>query len=420
MMSELRDQYYVRAVTELGDTHKIVTSQDIYSKNGTMLVASGVAITSKLYHHLVHHVLLKPLDLSLSSEQVVDAETIWRDTQNLITGNPKLEKMVDIIDKGFPLRKGILSIHLPHTLDFKLTVAREKYPDIYQHSLSVLIMSVYLARCDGMNLVEEGYVAIAALFHDIGMLHINPSLLDPQHVMSHEERRHLYAHPLTAYLLLHEFPELPKHIADAVLDHHERMDGRGYPRGLRDNKISRYAQILAISEVSAKALESGSTPEQWQKLQLMLRLNYKQFGSGLIGYLSVLRDANCVEMTASSSDTDALVAQVRLIAKLFEDFDQHSDEGHSNEVYDFAQVRLSGLRLNLLGAGFDPHDPEELIQRFISDPDCMPDYEPLLQEIYWQLKMLALDISRHWPEHERSKEVDYAWLGKLNLLLIAA
>ncbi|MEQ1814336.1 MAG: HD domain-containing phosphohydrolase [Candidatus Nitrotoga sp.] len=413
-MNELRDEHYVRAVTELGDTHKIVTSQDIYSKNGVMLVASGVAITSKLYDRLVHHVLLKPLDLSLSSEQVINAETIWRDTQNLILGNSKLERMVDIIDKGFPLRKGILSIHLPKTLTFKLTVAREKYPDIYQRSLSILIMCVYLARCDGMSLDEEGYMIIAALFHDMGMLHINPVLLDPHHVMSREERRHLYAHPLTAYLFLHEFPELPRYIADAVLDHHERMDGRGYPRGLRGNKISRYAQILAIAEVSARALEPSATLDQWKKLEWMLKLNYKQFGSGLIGHLSVLRDGSDADVTVNSCDTDALVAQVRLIAKLLEDFGQYSDAGHSNEVYDFAQARLAGLRLELLEAGFDPHDPEELIQRFIDDPDCVPEYEPLLQETHWQLKTLVLDISRHWPEQERSKEVNYAWLGDIS------
>lgn len=417
-MSELRDQHYLRAVTELGDTRKIIANQDIYSQSGMKLVASGVTITSGLYERLVQHVLKKPLDISLSTEEMVEAETIWSDVQGLVQKNIKLGKVMGIIDTGCTLRQTILSIHLPAPLAFKLTVAREKYPDIYQHSLSILIMNVYLARCDGMNLNEEGYMAIAALFHDIGLLHIDPGLLDPAHVMSSEERRHLYAHPLTAYLLLREFPELSRCIADAVLEHHERMDGRGYPRGLKDDKISRYGQIIAIAEVSAKAFEPDSPAGQWQKLEVMLKLNSRQYGKGLIGFLSALRDD--ADVTAGTNDTDVLVAQVGLIAKLFEEFDQHAaGGGQDNEIYDFAQTRLSQLRLELLDAGFDPHDPEELIQRFADDPECISEYAPLLKESLWQFKTLVLDISRHWAQEVHAKKTDYGWLTAMELLLIA-
>ena len=410
-MNEIRDQHYLQAVTQLGDVRKIIANENIYSQNGIMLVASGVAIASTLYERLVKHVLLKPLDMSLSAEGMVDSDAIWDDVQNLIRRNPKLGKMVDILDKGFSLRQTIFSIHLPAPLAFKLTVGREKFPHIYQHSLSILITGAYLARCDGMNLQEEGYVATAALFQNIGMMHIDPGLLEPSHVMSSEERRHLYAHPLTAYLLLREFPELPRPISDAVLEHHERMDGRGYPRGLPGNKISRYAQVLAIAEVSAKAFDPDSATGQWQKLEMMLKLNSRQYGSGLIGFLNVLHDDSDSDATLSPIAPEELVAQVRQIAKLFHDFDQQAGEGRSNEIYDFAQVRVVELRLALLEAGFDPHDPEELIQRFARDPDCISEYAPLLKESLWQFKSLLLEISRRWPQEVQSKKAEYAWVG---------
>jgi len=417
-MSELKDEHYLRAVTQMGDTRKIVSNQDIYSKNGIMLVASGVAITSKLYERLVNHVLLKPLEMSLSADEVVDPEVILGDVQDLIRKNDKLKKMVDILDKGFHLSQTISSIQIPATLAFKLTVAREKYPHIYQRSLSILVMGVYLARCDGMNLNEERNVATAALFHDIGLLHINPSLLDPAHVMSSEERRHLYAHPLMAYLLLREFPELPGCISDAVLEHHERMDGRGYPRGLRGGKISRLGQILAVAEVSAKALDPDSPSGQWEKLEVMLKLNSKQYGGRLIGFLSVLRGGDETDGNPSVNNPGELSSQVGLVAKLYVDFDQYADIGRGNGIYDFAQTRLTELRLGLLEAGFDPHDPEEIIQRFADDPECMSDYETLLKETLWQFKALILDISRLWPEEANSKKTEYAWLDAMEQLLI--
>ncbi|MGA7595454.1 MAG: hypothetical protein WCA64_09705, partial [Gallionella sp.] len=83
-MNEPTEQHYLRAVTELGDTRRIVASKDIYSESGIKLVASGVLITGKLYDRLVNHVLMKPLDMSLSSDETIDVETIWNDTSGLI------------------------------------------------------------------------------------------------------------------------------------------------------------------------------------------------------------------------------------------------------------------------------------------------------------------------------------------------
>jgi len=418
-MNNSKDEYYLQAVTELGDTRKIVASQNIYSQSGVMLVASGVTVTSSLYERLVRHVLLKPLDMSLSTDDMVDVETLWKDIQDLVRMNLKLAKMVNIIDKGCPLRRTIFSIQIPVPLCFKLTVARDKFPNIYQKSLSTLIISAYLARCDGMNLEAERNVATAALFHDIGMMHIDPALLDPTHIMNGEQRKHLYAHPLTAYLLLREFLELPKCISDAVLEHHERMDGRGYPRGLQGNSIRRYAQILAIADVAGRALDVGSSAEQCQQLEVMLKLNSKQYGGGLIGFLSTFWEHGDADRTESLGNSDELVSQVGQITKLFDDFENHDQDSKGNEVYNFAKNRLAGLKLALLDAGFDPHDPDVLIQRFADDPEFMMNYAPLLKETLWQFKTLVQDISRRWSDKVPLERNEHAWLNMMELVLMA-
>lgn len=418
-MNKTTEQHYLRAVTELGDTHRIIASQDIYSRSGVKLVATGVHITGKLYDRLVNHVLLKPIDMSLSSEEAIDVETIWSDTANLIPGNKRLGRMVDIIDKRVPLQKVICAIRLPVPLAFKLLVAREKFSDIYQHSLSILIMSVYLADCDGMNPQELADIAFASLFHDIGMMHIDPALFAPEHKMTRDERRHLYTHPLTAYLLLREFSELPETIAEAVLEHHETMDGKGYPRGLSGNKISRYGQILSISEISARALKPGSSAEQWLEIETMLKINFKQFGRKLIGYLGVLRDDADAVAAAGTKESGELETQVRRIAQFFTDFELHERSGNSSKIFCFACSRLDDLKLVLLEAGFNPGNPDELIQRFADDPECRSGYAPLLKETFWQLNALILDISRHWPDMARAGK-ESAWLGVIEQTLAAA
>ena len=421
-MRELQDEHYLRAVTSLGDSRRIVANCDIYSQSGIKLVAAGIHITGDLYERLVRHKILPPLDMALSIENMLDSKVILQDALELIQTNDKLKKMADAAGKDHYYRRLILAIQLPAPLAFKLTVAREKYRRIYQHNLLLLIISVYVARCDGMNSQEVEWVAMAALFHDIGLVHIDPGLLEPSHVMNADERRHLYAHPLTAYLLLCEFPELHRNIADAVLEHHEQMDGSGYPRGLSGDKISRYGQILAVVELAAKAFDPAHAEMPWKKLEVMLKLNSRRYGQGLVGHLNIFRDDMAAEELSGSDDPEQLVAQVRLIAKLFEDFNRHSDLTHRDRIFDFAQTRLAALRLGLFEAGFDPRDPEGLIQLFIDDPECMSDYAPLLNEALWQFKSLMLEISRHWPEASGNDEEkpEGAWLSGMRLLLFTA
>ena len=424
-MSELNDEHYLRAVTSLGDTRKIVAQRDIYSQSGMKLVASGIHITSDLYERLVRHKMLLPLDMALAVENMLDQKAILQDVIELIQANDKLKRMVDAVGKDGHYRRTILAMRLPAPLAFKLTVAREKYRRIYQHSLLLLIISVYLAHCDGMNSQEEEWVATAALFHDIGLLHIDPKLLEPSHVMSADERHHLYAHPLTAYLLLCEFPELPRQIADAVFEHHERMDGSGYPRGLRGEKISRYGQILAVVEVAAKASDSGHPDVPWKKLEVILKLNSRRYGQGLIGHLNIFRGDLVAGQTSGSNDSEHLIAQARLIARLFEDFNRHSHIGCRDRIFDFAQTRLDGLRLELSDAGFDPRDPERLVQMFMDDPECMSEHATLLDEALWRFKSLVLEIKRHWPEESekydrQSEKPEHAWLSEMKLLLFTA
>ncbi|ADL54128.1 HD-GYP domain-containing protein [Gallionella capsiferriformans] len=419
-MPELNDQHYLQAVTELGNTRMIVADRDIYSQNRIKLIASGMRINSQLYDRLIKHKLLE-LDKTLSIDNMLNADRIRDDVASLLQENAKLAKMQAIIGKNF-LYSRVLAIQLPSPLAFKLTVARDKYNHIYRHSLMLMIIVVYLAHCNGMNSAEQECAATAALFHDIGLLHIDPKLLAPSHVMSDTERHHLYSHPLTAYLLLCEFPELPRCIAEAVLVHHERMDGSGYPRGLRGDKISRYGQILAVAEIAAKAFDSNHPKVSWKNLEVMLKLNFRQYGQGLIGHLNIFRENDAP--TALSDNMSHLITKVNLIAQLFENFNQHANAISCDQMFDLAKTRMVALRLKLLEAGFDPHDPARLIQIFTDDLESRSDYSPLLNEALWQFKALLREISRRWPEvsvdEAQPKRAENEWLNNMKRSLLSA
>lgn len=154
---------------------------------------------------------------------------------------------------------------------------------------------------------------------------------------------------------------------------------------------------------------------------MMLKLNSRKYGHGLIGYLNIFRD-NATDALSSVKEPERLVEQVNLIEKLFDDFNHHSDPLHPDPVFDFAQTRLAELRLSLFEAGFDPCDPEGLIQMFVDDPECIAEYAPLLEEAVWQFKSLVLEISRQWLEAADKIEIEnkapeFAWLREMELML---
>jgi HD-GYP domain-containing protein (c-di-GMP phosphodiesterase class II) len=421
---EIKQEHYLKAVTELGDVRPIVTACDIYSQTGIKLLAEGIHISSKLYDHLIHHKLIPDLDHALKMEGMLDFTQIQADVLELIANNDKLAKVAPALHQTALYQQLATNFPLPAPLAFKLTVAKEKFARIYKHSLLLMVLSVYLGRCDSLPLRDEEHLAIAALFHDIGLLHIDPAFLEPSHIMTSAERRHLYAHPLIAYLLLGEFPELPRTIADGVLEHHERMDGSGYPRGLHSENISRLGQILAVAELAAKAFDSADSKLPWKKLDVMLKLNSRKYGAGLIGHLNIFRE-NASDAHPNGQETAQLVEQVNLVAKLFDEFNHHSGPANRDTVFHFAQTRLAELQLSLFEAGFDPRNPNALIQMIMDDPSCTAEYAPLLGEAIWQFNSLVLEISRQWPEpaekleHE-SANSEHPWLREMKMVLFAA
>lgn len=235
---------YLKAVTEMGDTHEVVARQDIYSENGTKLIAAGIRITNKLYEKLVAHKLQLPLDMSLSVAPTADLNSMVADIQGIVQGNQALQSLMEGIRDSYDLEAMILSLDLPAPLFFRLTVSKEQFPNIYRRSLFSVLLVLFLAHSEKISKPDARLLVISAMFHNIGMMHVDPNILAPTYRMSSTERRHIYAHPLTAYMLLKDFPELPKVVAEAILEHHERMDGRGYPRGLPADKISRFGQTL--------------------------------------------------------------------------------------------------------------------------------------------------------------------------------
>jgi len=121
-------------------------------------------------------------------------------------------------------------------------------PNAAHHAAAVAHYAHELARAAGLCAREQAVVHTAGLLHDIGKEALPDHLLIGRSPLEPQERRLLERHPVDGARLLLRVEGLGQ-VATAVLAHHERIDGQGYPDGLAGDDIPIAARILAIAEV---------------------------------------------------------------------------------------------------------------------------------------------------------------------------
>ncbi|HIQ88269.1 TPA: HD domain-containing protein [Candidatus Galligastranaerophilus faecipullorum] len=113
------------------------------------------------------------------------------------------------------------------------------------HPLNTAIFSVFLANKLEYNEVQIMEIALSALLHDIGKIKLTGEITDISKMTKDEEAAYR-KHPLVGHRLIKTELKLSENIARVALQHHERMDGTGWPYGISSTMISEYAQIIAV------------------------------------------------------------------------------------------------------------------------------------------------------------------------------
>lgn len=122
-----------------------------------------------------------------------------------------------------------------------------KSPYTRGHSDEVARYAMLFANSLGLNDGEKESLRIASLLHDIGTVSIPANILNKPGPLNPEETKIIQAHPELAEMLLKKAPQLDA-VLPAILYHHERYDGAGYPNGLKGDEIPFLARILSIVE----------------------------------------------------------------------------------------------------------------------------------------------------------------------------
>ncbi|RQW61532.1 HD-GYP domain-containing protein [Vibrio viridaestus] len=124
---------------------------------------------------------------------------------------------------------------------------KSEFEDIYFHSLNVAIIAMMIAKVKKYDAAKIKELSFAALFHDMGKIKIPKAILRKQTPLTEPENNYLKQH--TKYGLdiagnIEAFPESTKVV---IAQHHELIDGSGYPDGLKGDEIDDLAKIIAVA-----------------------------------------------------------------------------------------------------------------------------------------------------------------------------
>ncbi|MGY0694171.1 HD-GYP domain-containing protein [Virgibacillus sp. FSP13] len=132
---------------------------------------------------------------------------------------------------------------------FRLNHYVQKQDYFYHHSVSLGILSAYIARKMGYQKGEWLQIGLAGFLCDCGMSRVNPNIVMKEDDLSSVELDEIKKHPTYSYRLIEQKPTITNAVKLAVVQHHERMDGSGYPLGLSKEKIHSYARIIAVCDL---------------------------------------------------------------------------------------------------------------------------------------------------------------------------
>ncbi|MHA6252967.1 HD-GYP domain-containing protein [Oceanobacillus sp. CAU 1775] len=119
---------------------------------------------------------------------------------------------------------------------------------IYHHAVSVSVIAAFIAKELGFSKGEALQVGLAGILCDAGMTRVDEEIIKKGGPLTEKQQQDIRNHPIYSFRMVENLPAISPSVKTAVLQHHERMDGSGYPGGKSGDEIHIFARILAISD----------------------------------------------------------------------------------------------------------------------------------------------------------------------------
>ncbi|BAU26666.1 HD-GYP domain-containing protein (c-di-GMP phosphodiesterase class II) [Aneurinibacillus soli] len=239
-------------------------AKTIYSETGHVLLGAGLELTDRYINRLEqmgidtvyiedkHTTDIIPEDIISDTTRRQAIQTVHK-TMTSLLDQPQVKGRMSVPDMGKTFRDVFGSImgDLSGRKDVLVNLANLHTLDAYlfHHSVNVAVLAGIIGLAKGYNQNQMLDLGVGALLFDIGMSQLPKELWNKRGALTDEERSRIENHTEDGFNILRYQYDVSLLSAHCALQHHERYNGSGYPRQLREQQIHEYAQIVGIADV---------------------------------------------------------------------------------------------------------------------------------------------------------------------------
>lgn len=241
--------HYASHLGAVNESNPVESTEDILNDRGVLVVRSGTRIDTAVSKRLLRHRLAKPLHCQVNLRTTLGNMDLLRAYEGLYTRWPDVKALMEGAGLAEQFRETVAGTPLPIGFRQHLTVMQSRLPRVFDKGLFCALLAYALSEELGVHAasVRAGY--LAGLFHDAGLLHVPPSFLYQSGPLTPAQWQVLQEHPRIGHQLLIEFGHrVPPLTPRAVLEHHERCDGSGYPNAHGADKLHYLGQIVGLAD----------------------------------------------------------------------------------------------------------------------------------------------------------------------------
>jgi HD-GYP domain-containing protein (c-di-GMP phosphodiesterase class II) len=235
--------------------HGMKLADTVKNENGEIIIYENTILTASIIDFL-RMLDINKISIYLDGKILLNPEELFDDAYNnsikflknvfTLVNDEKIldEKLIDEITNI-----------LYDCLDYKKMIIDKISKEItineyiYNHTINVALMAMLIAKWLNNDETFIKNILKSSVLHDIGMIKVPKFIQDKENRLSDNEFKEIMKHPVYGFRLIKENTKYSNDILSAVLMHHEKEDGSGYPVGLKSDKIHFYAKILIVADV---------------------------------------------------------------------------------------------------------------------------------------------------------------------------
>ncbi len=233
----------------------MILGKSLYSANGNILLSAGCELNPSYAKRLQ----------ALGFPTVIVIDSYCRDIEfpDIVSDRTRIDGIVTL-RRAFEEARKYNKVDTKLIKDLVNRLADEvlqnrqllfEFPDVrsydsylFAHCLNVCILSLRIGMALNYNEVQLRDLGVGAVMHDVGSMYVDPKVVEKPGRLSPEEFSQIQQHSIKGFNLLRDQKDVNLLSAHVAFQHHERIDGTGYPRALKNTDICEFARIVAIAD----------------------------------------------------------------------------------------------------------------------------------------------------------------------------